>query len=71
MPTREQLRVFASGLDDTAAIRKQVAAWLKARGVADGPVRSAMRERIAEPPKIAAPEGNPPDAITLLGWWPR
>jgi hypothetical protein len=37
VPTREQLRVFASGLDDTAAIRKQVAAWLKARGAADEP----------------------------------
>jgi hypothetical protein len=67
VPTREQLRVFASGLDDTAAIREQVAAWLKARGAADEPMRTAMRERIAEPPEIAAPEDGPPDAITVLG----
>jgi hypothetical protein len=45
VPTREQLRLFASGLDDTAAIRKQVAAWLKARGGGQhGQVRHLMKE---------------------------
>jgi len=54
--TRERLRVFASGLDDTAAIRKQVAAWLKARCAAGEPMRTAMRERTPEPPETAAPK---------------
>jgi len=59
VPTREQLRVFASGLDDTAAIREQVAVWLKARTTADEPMRIAMRERTAEPPETAAPKKGP------------
>jgi hemerythrin-like domain-containing protein len=45
----------------------QVAAWLKARVTADEPMRTAMRERTAEPPEIVAPEDERPDAITVLG----
>lgn len=45
----------------------QVAAWLKARVAADEPMRTAMRERTAEPPEIAVPEDDRPDAITVLG----
>jgi hypothetical protein len=47
--------------------KDQVAAWLKARVAADEPMRIAMRERSTEPPEIVAPDGDRPDAITVLG----
>jgi hypothetical protein len=78
VPTREQLRVFASGLDDTAAIRKQVAAWLKARGAADEPpdaitvlgrqhsqVRHLMKEL------QALPSRRKTWGTWARSWWPR
>jgi hypothetical protein len=47
--------------------KESVAACLKARAEADEQMRAALRERTAEPPEIEAPEGDRPDAITVLG----
>lgn len=52
---------------ENPAARDSVAAWLKARVAADEQMRAALRERTAEPPEMAVPEDDTPDAITVLG----
>lgn len=46
--------------------KKSTREWMKARMAADGQMRTAMRQRTAEPPGIDDPDGDD-DAITVLG----
>ena len=46
--------------------KEQVRAWMKARVAADEQMRTAMRQRTAEPPAIEDPDDSH-DAITVLG----
>ena len=64
LPTSQHL---ANPPHDNPATKDSVAAWLKARVVSDEQMRTALRERTAEPPEIEAPEDDRPDAITVLG----
>jgi hypothetical protein len=49
------------------ASKESVRKWLAARVAADDQMRTAARQRDAEPPGIEDPEGQS-DAITVLGW---
>lgn len=53
---------------DNPAAKESVAAWLKARVEADEQMRTALRERTAEPPPIdPEAEKDNHDAVTVLG----
>ncbi len=53
---------------DNPTSKESVAAWLKARVAADEQMRTALRQRTAEPPEIAPePEQEGHDAVTVLG----
>ena len=53
---------------ENPATKDSVAAWLKARVASDDQMRSALRERTAEPPEIdPETEKDSHDAVTVLG----